>query len=313
MSMDQDNNMFGGTPIWERQKKRRGFGGRSRTVAPAATTPAVTDVQADTSIGAAHGMATHEPLTETRPMVDEPRSFEDRTFDEPVGMAAPLGEPHDLHATHHDTILSEPVTYDETVAAEPMMAAPLERTRTTTVKRKGGVPAAAIAAGVVALGGIAAAGWYASQPKGDVATLTPGAPGETALAPDASTATMAAATAPVTPVVPAATTRTTTTASVAAPAMRRTTTTRTASVRTRPAATAATGITADASATLPGGPQPYAGSAATAPTTVNPAPTLPSTPAVEPEPAPSATSATPATPATPAPEPTTEPDASTTP
>ncbi|HEY8572001.1 hypothetical protein [Phenylobacterium sp.] len=294
-SSADDTPMFAPIPSWERGKKRRGLGaGRSSSApaAAAATTATTGDVQTShlqaTHDGHLHDSPNGASMTETRPMVEDPY----------VTPAA-------------SSVYDEPVTH---TASEPALAAPIGRTHTTTVKRKGGVPVAALAAGVVALGGLAAAGWYASQPKGDVATLTPGAPGEAAIAPDTTTAAMAAAAPPVTPAVPAATTRTTTTASVAAPAsVRRTTTTRTASVRTRPAATAATGVSADASATLPGGPQPYADTGATAPTTVNPAPALPSTPPVEPAPAPSASSATPATPATPAPEPTTVPDASTTP
>src|SRR5947208_9272930 len=59
-------------------------------------------------------------------------------------------------------------------SATPMFAtAPTYATR--TVKKKSSVAPLAIAAGIVAIGGLAAAGWYAIQPhETGMAKLTPG-------------------------------------------------------------------------------------------------------------------------------------------
>jgi Meckel syndrome type 1 protein len=206
--------------------------------------------------------------------------------------------------------MTAPMTEREPLSSQTMSAAPYTRT-TTTRKKDAGVPAVAIAAGVIVLGGLAAAGWYATQPHDNgVAQLTPGAPGAGALAPSTATTTttLAANTPP-----PAAAT-----APAEAPKATKTTTTHTtpmaaATPRVRPAAravapsAAAAGV--NASAALPDGPQPYSGAAAApapaAPATVQ---SIPVTPPVEPAPAVSASSPTTTTPATPAPEQATPPE-----
>ena len=171
------------------------------------------------------------------------------------------------------------------------LAAPIGRP-TTSAKRQGGLPVAAIGAGILALGALAAGGWYATQPRDNVVELTPGV----------SDATTTAAMAPMVPAMtvplPARTTTTTTTVRATAPVERRAAPVRTARVTsTRPASANSaqtTGIDASGTATLPSAPEAYSGTAsssantsATSPATVNPAPVaIPSTPPVAAEPAP---------------------------
>jgi Meckel syndrome type 1 protein len=229
--------MFAPIPSWERNRKRRGFGGSRRTAAVAPEVAA---------------------------------------FDDPALGATTLGA--------------------ETLDTPAYASRP--------VARHSGGRAMAITAGVLAIGALAAAGWYASQPhESGVAQLTPGTTTTTSvatngqLAMNSATAPPAATPAPV-PAEPAAapaattTTRTTTThvSSAAAPVTAR----RVTVARARPAATRSAGDTGvNASATLPAAPQPYSGSAASSSTTVNPAP-APSPAPVQSEPAP-----TPAAPAAP--------------
>jgi hypothetical protein len=120
------------------------------------------------------------------------------------------------------------------------------------VARKGnGAAPIAIAAGVILLGGLAAAGYYAYQPhNAGVAELTPGSA--------TTTTTDVASTAPVAadqqvaqntaPTRPAVATTTTTTTRAKAPAQQRTTVTRTAS---RAASRSASDTAANASANAP--------------------------------------------------------------
>lgn len=321
----QETPMFAAIPSWERGKKRRGLLGRGKSAGPVAAPVASTghdpilDAPMDAPAGPVQDSILDAPMdAPARPMV-ETRTFDAPRHEPASADLAMAGVTVDPMTTTRPMTQSQTMAPRETIVSEPMTAAPIERTHTTTTAKKGGVPAAAIAAGVVALGGLAAAGWYASQPKTEVATITPGAPGEAVLAPGASSASTELAAAPPAPAMTAPAPM----ASTPAPAARRTTTTttRTAAVRTRPAPAAAASVAGvDASATLPGGPQPYAATSsdtsATSPSTVNPAPawTIPAAPPpVEPAPATSATTETPATPATPAPEPQTAPQETTQP
>jgi len=316
-----DAPLMAATPIWEtRGKKRRGLGR-----------------------GAAASSAAGTSVTDTPTAAAEPRSFEP-SVDSPrphaVSETRPMTEPGMSEpsmasaAVVTDPMTGRPDVTDHTTArtTAPMDAAdedaglisPIGRTRTRAAPaRRSGVPAAAIAAGVVTLGALGAAGWYASQSNDGVAELTPGAAQES----------MALAQAPTTPAAPLATTTgaaPATEASTPTPAARTTdaaasterrATVRTASVsRTRPAAAASAeatsatqaGIDASGTATLPTGPQPYSalnpGAATDTATTgatgssgvttapsVTPAP-IPSTPPIASDPNP--TTASPAAPST---------------
>lgn len=207
---ETDAPMFAPIPSWERNRKRKGLGGKSRSAATV-------------QVG--------EPVAAT-------------TY------AAPL-----------DNV-------DPPFATTPAFAArPVKRGST-------GLPMA-VAAGIVAIGGLAAAGWYASQPhETGVAQLTPGT--ESTASPAA--APIIAANGPVLPVevkTPAAAAmpaRTTTRVAAAAPARAR------PAVAPRSAADA--GV--NTSATLPAAPQAYSGTATApaapadaAPVTTTPAWTIP--------------------------------------
>jgi hypothetical protein len=221
---ESETPMFAGVPSWERNRKRRSFGGGKSRTAPA------------------------EPVA--------PRN----AADVPVSDSA-------------------------------FATAPTHSTRTIK-KSGGGVAPLAIAAGIVAIGGLAAAGWYASQPHDTgVAELTPGTaavtppaapppqvatnlapmPGEAATAPPAPTPAKAATPPP----------RATTRVAAAAPA------------RARPARSdSAEDAGVNTSATLPAAPQPYSGTAvapsapadvapASPPVSTAPQPVNPATPPTE--------------------------------
>ncbi|MDB5449000.1 MAG: hypothetical protein JWQ52_128 [Phenylobacterium sp.] len=197
----------------------------------------------------------------------------------------------------------------------------IPRTRTTTARRSGVGPGVVVA-GVIAVGALAAGGWYVSQPHG-VAQMTPGATttttttSETALNSGAGlngpAATMGGSTtgesslAANSAAPPATQTTTqTTVAPASTPAVtHRSSTTRVARARARPsAATSAEGAGVNTSATapaasdtLPSAPMPYSGSAQTP--QAAPAPMMVTPPAaatVNPAPASSASPTTPATP-----------------
>ena len=183
---ETDAPMFAPIPSWERNRKRKGFGGKSSSAATI-------------QVGA--------PVADTTS----------------ASYAAPLDTPN-------------------TFAAAPAFASrPVKKGRT-------GLPMA-VAAGIVAIGGLAAAGWYASQPhETGIATLTPGT--EAAALPAAAPVM---ATAPILPVevkTPAAATpaRATTRVATATPA------------RARPAASrSAADAGVNTAASLPSAPQPYSG------------------------------------------------------
>lgn len=157
-------------------------------------------------------------------------------------------EPHSLPPSA--TMTNSTLAADET----PFAAAPALATRTTRVKKAGPSPTViAMALGaVVVLGGVS---FYALQPHGGVTTLTPGEPTTSELA-----------VAPVAPDVDVATNTLPQPAIAAEPWMARPSAAAASSARVRPARAAAPSAganSANVSATLPAGPQPYA--------TVNPA------------------------------------------
>jgi hypothetical protein len=185
----------------------------------------------------------------------------------PAATAGAAQAPVEFSETHSETRASDISTG---VTHEPAYVAPVEPTDTSfatapvystrTVKKgRTGLPMA-VAAGVVALGGLAAAGWYASQPHDTgMAQLTPGTESTAPVAPPAE---MAAATAPAATPAPAMAKPIMPARAETAPAR---TTTRVAAARTRSATPArsaeAEGV--NTAATLPAAPQAYSGSAAT--------------------------------------------------
>jgi hypothetical protein len=185
-------------------------------------------------------------------------------------------------------------TDDEAFATAPTYA-------TRTVKKSSVAPLA-IAAGIVAIGGLAAAGWYATQPhETGMAQLTPGT--QVASTPVAPPPELIASAAP-TPAEPATAATPATPAKAAAPPARVTTRVAAAApARARPAATSRSAEDAgvNTSATVPAAPQPYSGTAVapSAPADIAPAaPVNPTPEAVKPAPA-EATPVTPPAAATP--------------
>jgi len=188
---------------------------------------------------------------------------EPRTFDEAPTTLSDDARVYEARMDATDPVVGEPIVGDSVFAGTPIYA--------NRPARKGnGAAPIAIAAGVILLGGLAAAGWYASQPHDQgVAQLTPGATTTTTVASSAadstlpqgpSTAQVAQNTTP-----PAVThSRTVTTTSRAPAASSRTTVTRTAPPR------AAADNAANASAVAPA---PQAAPAAP-PASAAPAPAL---------------------------------------
>lgn len=276
---EDEGLLFAPVPAWERGKKRRGLmGGAPKRTAETRT------------------FETAEPRTfETT----DSTTYRDERAATTAATAAGIGA--------MDTRTGFGPQPTETVISDDAgISAPIGRTRTTTVRKSNtGVPAAAVALGIVALAGVGAAGWYMSQDNNDrVAELTPGT---------TDTSSTALATAPMAPTpAPAAAEARPTQMAAAEPARTTvrstaTTTRRTTATRTRPAASAGEqGINASGTATIPAAPQPYstmsgstAGTATVAP--VTPAPTTASPPTTEPAPIPSTppTAAEPVNPVTP--------------
>jgi len=132
-----DAPLFASQPIWERNRKRRGFGGR-KTAAPAPSDAA-----------------------------PEPRSFDEpaMTLNDPIDR--PMAEPLNRPATVTNT----------TLAADEPMATPIGRpARTTRAKASSGASPAVIAGGLAALLVIGAGGWYLTRPHDGVPELAPGQP-----------------------------------------------------------------------------------------------------------------------------------------
>lgn len=204
------------------------------------------------------GLGRGKPAAAAAPVAAEPRSF-DSPMDRPMTETRPM--------------TGSAVHADEDAHGEAGLVAPIGRTRTRTAgpARKSGMPAAALAAGVVALGAVGAAGLYVTQQDDGVAELTP-APATESLAiaqndpmadpmmgasgPAMASANLTAGAQAAAETPPASEARVSETRERAAPA-------RTASApRVRSAAAPAAsateaGINASGSAALPDGPQPY--------------------------------------------------------
>ena len=234
-----DSPLFAATPVWDRGRKKKGFGARRAT--PARNEPAATVVAPETRSFTQDAYAA-PPLGEQadRPLTDRPM---DRHVQRPLDR--PVERPIEA-ATVTPSVLATPMS--ETEADSPMLA-PISRTRSVKARQMSGASPVLIAGGVAAFIAIGAIGWYASRPPSGVPELAPGAT-EMAAAPAAPMAPMTATPQEmaVNPMPPPA-------AAPASPS-------RAPVARTPPAA--ATAPTADsramdASATtaLPDGPQPY--------------------------------------------------------
>lgn len=280
---EQEGLMFAATPVWERNRKRKGFG---RKTAPAATAaPSV--------------------------VAPEPRSFAgERYDDEPMALDTPI---HDRSDAAERTVGYERVSTDYDPAAAPYrtnrasedsdagLVAPIGRPAARTERRatSKGMGPVALAAGVVTLGAIGAVGWYASQPGEGVPEMAPGG---------ATTSEMAAAPLPpmdLPPSAPVADTAVNPPLAAAAPPPRQTVRApvRTAEARTRPAeaAPSAADASVNTSTTLPAGPQPYStlNPGATPPPVIAPSTATVTPPVTEAAPAPAeAPAAIPDTPPT---------------
>jgi hypothetical protein len=294
---DTEGSLFAATPVWERRGKKRGrpqiMGGSdspSGTHEPRSfgANPMDAPLASSTAVGAG-------PDPMDAPLVSAPGSTAT------AEIAAGDVRPHHLH-DHDERLHDGDHVMSDRVAASgaddhPPMAAPIGRERTTTARavKKSGPPAAAIALGVLALGGLGVAGMYAMQDDEGVPELTPGVESTgpvAAVAPPmtegAAVASRSAAPAMAEPA------RAAPLAPAAADTERRATRMASAT-RTRPAAPARSaseaGVAASGTAALPSSPQPYSStspdapaatppaSQATAPTTVNPAPVTPESPA----------------------------------
>ena len=293
---DTEGSLFAATPIWERRGKKRG-----RPRASGSDTPS--GLQEPRSFGSdpldapiastgAAAAAGPDPLD--APLISAPGESA------AAEIAAGEQRPH-LHAQDGDGRLERrDVLHDDEdreIAAPPIRR---ERAAASRTAKRGGPPAAAIALGVLALGGLGLAGVYALQGDDGVPELTPGVEGAgpvAALPPmteGAAVASRSAAPAMAEPVRAAPITP-------AAEPERRTTRMASTTARTRPATTSSApsatdaGIPASGTAALPGAPQPYGSlnpdarattpppAQSTAPTTVNPAPAAPVTPPVSEE------------------------------
>lgn len=263
---EEEGVMFAATPVWDRNRKRKGGFGRKAAPAAAASTVA-----------------------------PEPRSFVER---DDLALDAPVQRPMADTYVRPDPVISRLAPSAETDAG---MVAAIGRpsARTTRSAKSSSVAPIALAAGVVALGAIAGVGWYATQGDDGIPEMAPGGQTEMSAAPlppvvttpeTPSEAAMAVnlpnAAAPPRTTVPSAPVRQ-------------------AQARSRPAAAAApsagdTGV--NASATLPAGPQPYStlNPGATPPAEVTPPPAVaPTAPTPPTQAAPAPTEAPAAIPETP--------------
>jgi hypothetical protein len=260
---EADSPMFAPVPAWERGKKRRGLGGgRTRRVA-------------EEPRSFASDPDERAPLAARESMVREP------TWPAPDAIA-PDGIVYER--------LEEPA--DGVFAGTPVYA--------EAASRKGAIAPVAIAAGIILLGGVAAAGWYFTQSHSTgLAQLTPGQ-AVTTTTTVAPATTAPAASAPLAPTPEVTPTAPRAPATAAASPTNATTTTAHESAataphhalapRAAPVSRSAGDTAADASATLPAAPQPYQGQAtspapnAAAATTPEPATATPAAPATSPAP-----------------------------
>ncbi|HEX5264423.1 MAG TPA: hypothetical protein VFW13_12900 [Phenylobacterium sp.] len=288
---ETESDMFAPVPAWERGKKRRGFGaGRTGRVAEEPRS-FVSDEDDRATIAA--------------------RDAREQLVREPVWPETDAIAPDGVVYERLDEPLENAPAGDSVFAGTPVYA---------SLPSSGSKAPVAIAAGIILLGGAAAAGWYFMQPHATgMAQLTPGqavttttttAPAASDLMAQASTTsapppiapTSSASPAPPPPAMAAASTTTTTTTHSASPAA-----THHAVASARPVSRSADQTAADASATLPASPQPYSGNASTPPAAASPAAApvtstpqaaapAPAEPAAVPTPAPTATAPTPQTP-----------------
>jgi hypothetical protein len=210
-----------------------------------------------------------------------------RTVSSAPVAATIAAEPRSFAARPDTTDLRRPRT--TRVIDEPVNEALMSRPLSPVRKTGNGVSPIALLAGIVVLGGLGAAGWYASQPREvGVAQLTPGQVTTTTVTTPVAPTQMAAVTPPAI-ATPAA----------AMPAAREPTVTVTRkTTATRQArASSVDDATMDTSATLPEAPMPYTGTAvnptpAEAPPMTTPAPVEAAPATVDPA-IPQATTATP--------------------
>jgi hypothetical protein len=275
-----DGGLFAARPIWE-QRGRKRLGGRKAAAAPAPT------------------------------ISPEPRTFAaERDYEEPMALDTPVDPvsgdyPRASYADMHQNAApatvatGAPLAASEAAQSDSIVAAPIGRpsTRADRAPRSKGVGPAAIAAGVVALGAIGAAGWYASRDNDGIPELAPGQVSEAQVA----TAPLPPVDLPPTPPAAAADTAVNPPPAAAEPprasvqpvAPRR----MASSTRTRPAAAAPsaedTAVNTSTTA-IPAGPQPYStlNPGAAPPPPVNPTPTQAAPPPSE---TPAAVPATPPT------------------
>jgi hypothetical protein len=289
-----DSPLFGATPVWERGRKRRGFGAR-RPAEPRTFTPAEESTAAET------------PMTLDRPL--------DRPMDRPAATDATIT---------NSTLAASTATADEGLVA------PIGRDRTTTRARQSNsaAPAALAVGGLIAVAALAGVGWYATRGSHDgVPEITPGAATSTT---SNEVATLPVTQAPAPPQTAPPARMAAAAPANAAPVHAQV---RVASVsHTRHAASArgavsaeASGSNASAHASLPDAPQPYrsANPAATpapvAPAAPPPPPvqqaapaapeSIPSTPPIAPSPAPAPAQSQPTPPDTQAPPTSASPSA----
>lgn len=222
------DNSFAPVPTWERSAKRNKslFSGRKTTTNRV-----------------------------TAPIAEEPRSFADEGLSPTRTLSTrstPAAKPRTVTAIDEAPATTTTVEDSRGLAGgSAFAAAPVYATgaKKSTSHHKGGASGMAIAAGVAAIGVIAAGAWYMSQPRASgVETITPSAPAQTAMAPVAPT--------PIAPVAPIETAQAPIVAPAAAPAPMR----MARAERTERAASAmsADAMGADVSATLPAAPVPYA-------------------------------------------------------
>lgn len=218
------DNSFAPVPTWDRSAKRNKslFGGRKTTTSRV-----------------------------TAPIAEEPRSFADDGLSPTRTLSTrstPAAKPRTVTAIDEAPAPTATVEDNRGMAGgSAFAAAPVYATRTkkSTSSHKNGASGMAIAAGVAAIGVIAAGAWYMSQPRASgVETITPSAPTQTAMAPVAPT--------PVTPVAPIETAQAPIVSPAAAPAPMR----MARAERVTPAMSA-DAMGADVSATLPAAPVPY--------------------------------------------------------
>jgi hypothetical protein len=268
-----ESAMFGGAPIWERNRKRRGFGAKRPT----------------------------EPRT-FAPVEDEPAM----TLDRPIERT-PVEPPTAAAASYP----SATVTNSTLAADEGALVAPIGRERLTRSSTRGtGGAAALIVGGVVVAAALAGTGWYAMRGHEGVPELTPGAAGSPSTS-QVATAPLTVSPAPPQAAEPAqlaAATPAPAAAKSAGPPHERVQVASARHVRSAPARSAeSSAVSASARTSLPDTPQPYSATTPQATPAAPPPPvqqaapsapeSIPSTPPISPSPSPSPAQAQPPEPA----------------